>query len=174
MTLSLKCTKFSSAFVLGPIQVVKTIKNLNYLGNLNKWHKFKRSQILLQFEYTIHWILKPNWKPSANCTGKLTQFWQIHIKMDCKNIFNTKKTHVIYHFNPLFVVCHICHFDLLSLMYIEVWSGLEAIWKTSEKEGRVPLEILMILYIVFVGTELHLDIQFLPAFSRIFKKLKKG
>ena len=56
-----------------------------------------------------------------------------HIKMDCKNIFNKKKTHAIYHSNSLSGVCHIC---LLSLIYNEVWSGLEAFWKTFKKKGR--------------------------------------
>ena len=59
------------------------------------------------------------------------------ITMDCENIFNTKKErHGMYHFNLLFRVCHICHFDLLSLIHIEVWNGLEAFSRTSERVGR--------------------------------------
>ena len=34
-----------------------------------------------------------------------------------------RKTRTICHFNPLFRVCHICHFGLPLLIYIEMWSG---------------------------------------------------
>ena len=55
--------------------------------------------------------------------------------MDCKNIL--QKAHTIYHSNPLSGVCHI---SLLLLIYIEMWSGLEAFWRTSKKEGKKPFE----------------------------------
>ena len=55
--------------------------------------------------------------------GRLMGHIYIYIKKDCENFFNQKKTHAIYHSNPLFRVCHI---SLLLFIYIEVWSGLEA------------------------------------------------
>ena len=42
-----------------------------------------------------------------------------HKKMDWENIFNIKKKDI----NPL---SRVCHFDLLSLFIIEVWSELQA------------------------------------------------
>ena len=49
--------------------------------------------------------------------------------MDCKNIFNTKKTHVTYHSNPLFGVWHISQFDLLSLTYCSPMLFFYTPWK---------------------------------------------
>ena len=61
----------------------------------------------------------------GNLHGKLRLIGRI--KMDCENIFNTKKKDTcLVPFQSLFRVCHICHFDLLSLIYLEVRSGLEA------------------------------------------------
>ena len=72
--------------------------------------------------------------------------------MDCKNNFNTKKTYVIYHFNSLFGVSHICHFDLLSLIYIELMCAVG--WKLFEELLK---ERDRVLFEVFVATELHPD-----------------
>ena len=115
-----------------------TIKNLKHLRNLKKWHKLKRSHIFLRFKYNILWVLifLSTVCNFAVWTGKHNFFFFFcrligRITMDCKYIFNTKKTHAIYHFNQLFGVCHIYHSDLLSLVYIEVWSGLEAFWRAS-------------------------------------------
>ena len=89
-----------------------------------------------------------------------------HIKMNCENISNTKKRH-IYHFKPLFRVCHICHFDLLSLIYKKVWIGFEvlkSLYQKGVREYRYS-EILVILYVVFVATELHFDTIFFWQYS---------
>ena len=86
-----------------------------------------------------------------------------HIKMNCENISNTKKRH-IYHFKPLFRVCHICHFDLLSLIYKKVWIGLKSLYQKGVREYRYS-EILVILYVVFVATELHFDTIFFWQYS---------
>ena len=68
----------SLCFGLGSNQIVDTIKKTKTLRNLEKWHKFiKKSQILLRFEYTIHWVLKTNWIPSAVWIGKLTKIEQM-------------------------------------------------------------------------------------------------
>ena len=59
-----------------------------------------------------------NTRSNLNCeTYKILADWWNIIKMDCKNIFNIKKTHVMYHSNLLFGVWHICHFDTLSLTH---------------------------------------------------------
>ena len=89
--------------------------------------------------------------------GNLQTFGRLmgHIKMDWENYLNIKKTYVIYHYNPLFGICHIYHFDLLSLIHIEVWSGLEVFWRTSEREWEDT--VWSHLYVVFVATELHPD-----------------
>ena len=50
--------------------------------------------------------------------------------MDYRNIFNKKKTHAIYHSDPLFEVCCIC---LLSLIYID-WVG--SFLKNFQKGGE--------------------------------------
>ena len=46
-------------------------------------------------------------------------------------------------------------------------SGLEDFWRTSKREGRKPSAVSVILYAVFVATELHPDIisfqHFLPS-----------
>ena len=85
--------------------------------------------------------------------------------MNCENIFNThKKRYAIYHSNPLPGVCDIFHFHLLPVTYIEVWRGLEAFWRTSERNGE-ETEVSMVLYVVFVATELHSDSIFLQNFS---------
>ena len=53
----------------------------------------------------------------------------VHVKVDCINILAQKrKTHVICNSNPLFRVCHICHFELHatvihSHLYIGVCLG---------------------------------------------------
>ena len=74
----------------------------------------------LNTQHTLNWDLK--------------KFWY---KDGLQKCFNKKKTHAIYHSNPLFGVCHIC---LLLLIYIEVWIGLEVSWRSSEKEGKKPFE----------------------------------
>ena len=68
-------------------QVVSTIKNLKYLRNLEKW---QRSQILFRFEYTPHWVAKPNWTPSTVWAGKLSKFEQM-IDGAIVKIFLTQK-----------------------------------------------------------------------------------
>ena len=80
------------------------------------------------------------------------------IKMNCKKILTKKKTHALYHSNPLFGVCHIF---LLLVIYIEVWSRLEAFWRTSKKDGKKPSEQkLNDFFVVFVATDLHPDTIF--------------
>ena len=73
--------------VLRSIEVVNTIKNLKYLRNLEKW---QRSQILFRFEYTPHWVAKPNRTPSTVWTGKLSKFEQM-IDGPIVKIFLTQK-----------------------------------------------------------------------------------
>ena len=86
-------------------------------------------------------------------------------------IFLTQKwnTYAIYYFNPLFRVCRICHFDLLSLyiMIIEVWSGLEAFWK--EWEGIVIMKSLWFLILSFY----QLNGTLIPFSSGIFSPTNK-
>ena len=68
--------------------------------------------------------------------------------MDCKHIFNTKKTHVIYNSNSVFEVWHICHFDLLPLIYIDLRCGVgrKLFEELPKGRGRILSE-------VFVATE---------------------
>ena len=65
------------------------------------------------------------------------------------------------HFNPLFRVCNI---DLLSLIYMEVWSGGGSFLQNFQKGGEVNSKILVIFHVVFVATELHPDILFFQHF----------
>ena len=43
-----------------------------------------------------------------------------------KFLTQKRKTHAIYYFNPLYGVCNIFYFKLLSLIHIEVLSRLKA------------------------------------------------
>ena len=65
------------------------------------------------------------------------------------------------HFNPLFRVCNI---DLLSLIYMEVWSGGGSFLKNFQEGGEGNSKILVIFHVVFVATELHPDILFFQHF----------
>ena len=59
-----------------------------------------------------------------------------HIKKDCKIfLMQKRKTHAICHFSPLFIVCHICHFDLLSWIYMKVWR-VGSFLKNFQREGE--------------------------------------
>ena len=67
-------------------------------------------------------------------------FWQIDgtYKDGMRKYFQQqKKRHAINHSNPLCGVCHIC---LLSLIYVEVWSGLEGLSRTSKREGKETIK----------------------------------
>ena len=69
---------------------------------------------------------------------------------------------VIYHFHLILTVCQI---DLLSLIYIEVFGvGVEAFCRSSKREGEDNSKVLVILYVVFVTTELQSDTLFLQHF----------
>ena len=117
---------FKVACVLGSNEHYKKLKHLR---NLKKWYKFiKRSQIFLRLNtYAVQFEL-----------GNLQNLSRLlgHRKVNFENIFSTKKIHAIYHFSPLFRICHIYHFDLLLLICIKVWSGLEAIPRTSKREQK--------------------------------------
>ena len=87
-----------------------------------------------------------------------------HIKTDGKNSFNTKKDtcHILFHSKQLFGACHICCFDLLSLIYIDLRCGVgwNLFGENSKGRGRVSSQVLMIIHVVFVATELHPDTIF--------------
>ena len=55
-----------------------------------------------------------------------------NIKIDCQNIFNTKKAHSIYHSNPFFLVFHICH-SVFNLHRGVEW--VESFLKNFQKGG---------------------------------------
>lgn len=65
----------------------------------------------------------------------------VHVKVDCINILAQKrKTHAMCNSNPLFRVCHICHFDLHatvihSHLYMGVCLGSEKLL-TSKQEDQ--------------------------------------
>ena len=66
-----------------------------------------------------------------------------HIKMNSKNIL-TQKRHLPYTISiPYleFAIFTILTYVLL-LIYIEVWSGLGAFWRTSEREEGKVIKIL--------------------------------
>ena len=141
------------------------------------WHKFQRSQILLRFENMIFSGSKSLTKyPVQFELGNLQNFVRLmgHIKMGCKNIFNTK---------TLFGVSHICHFDsntVINLCRLEMWSGLEVFWRTSKKEGESTVWSLCRNWITswyhFVTTFSHLISQQNKYWklSTLTKSLKKG
>ena len=88
-------------------------------------------------EFKIYYSLNPK-----NLTEHPEQFelWNLqnfgwsmgHIKIDCENIFNIKKTHSIYHSNPFFSVFHICH-SVFNLHRGVEWVGI--FLKNSQKRG---------------------------------------
>ena len=66
-----------------------------------------------------------------------------HIKMNSKNIL-TQKRHMPYTISIPhleFAIFTILTYVLL-LIYIEVWSGLGAFWRTSEREEGKVIKIL--------------------------------
>ena len=88
-------------------------------------------------EFKIYYSLDPK-----NLTEHPEQFelWNLqnfgwsmgHIKIDCENIFNIKKTHSIYHSNPFFSVFHIYH-SVFNLHRGVEWVGI--FLKNSQKRG---------------------------------------
>ena len=94
-----------------------------------------------------------------------------HIKMDCKNIFNTKKTHSIYHSNSLFQ-----SFIFAILPFIQRCRvGWKLFEELSKGKGRKqPSEVSMIFHVVFVVPDIHPDtIYFRHFFQQQQKKNKK-
>ena len=117
-------------------------ENLKHLRNLKKWHKFiKRSQILLRFEYNIHWGLKPYWTLSAVWIGRLIKTEQIDgtYKDGLQKYFQHKKERHM----PWIILIYYLEFIMFATLWltvidlhIDVWSGLEAFWSISKREGE--------------------------------------
>ena len=66
---------------------------------------------------------------------------------------------------PYIIPIHYLEFAILPFSFtainlLELWSGLEAFEELLKGKGRKPSEVLMILYVVFVATELHPDTIF--------------
>ena len=123
------------------IQVFNIIKSLKHLRSLKKGHKFiKRSKILLRFECIISWALKSYWASfqfELRDLQNLIRLMGHIIKMNCKNIFNTKKKDTCHTpFQSVNLSLLYLPFWLTAIYFIEMWSGLEAIWRTSKREGE--------------------------------------
>ena len=88
--ITLKCTKFLSASVLGSIQVVSTIKDFKTFKKFQKMTWIQKNSNPYQI-WIYYYSLDPKayGTPNAVWTGKLTK--EDIIKMDCESIFNTKK-----------------------------------------------------------------------------------
>ena len=85
--------------------------------------------------------------------------------MDCENIFNIKNPHAICHSNPYFTwSLPYLPFSLAVINLPEVWSGCKLFAEVLKGKGRKPSEVSMILYVVFVATELHPDTIFFQHF----------
>ena len=141
-------------------QVVDTIKSVKHLRNLKKWHKFiKRNKIFLRFEYSIHWVLKPNWKLSTVWTGKLAQnplqsiilrlrylpFWLTVIELQR----GVKR-----------VASFLRNFQKWRGGYCNFLKSVASFLKNFQKWGGgycnfLHLSVLVIFYVVFVATESH-------------------
>ena len=55
-------------------------------------------------------------------------------------------------------------FSLAVINLLEVWSGWKLFAELLKGKGRKPSEVSMILYVVFVATELHPDTIFFQHF----------
>ena len=78
-----------------------------HLRNLKRWNKFiKRSQIVFRFEYIHYLKLYTDLTLYTQCSLNLETPKEVSrliglIKIDCKNIFNRKKTDVIIPFQSI-------------------------------------------------------------------------
>ena len=92
--------------------------------------------------------------------------------MDCKKDFQDKnERHLTYIVSIHYSEFAILAFWLVSL-YLGVWSGLEAFWRTSNRDGGHNPEVLMILDAVFIATESHPDTIFFQHFLTYCNKIK--
>ena len=162
MTITLKLYPILISQCFGSNPSCWQFENLKHLRNLKKWHKFiKRSQILLRFEYNIHWGLKPYWTLSAVWIGRLIKTEQIDgtYKDGLEKYFQHKKErHAINHFNLLFRVYHVCY----TLTYCYWFTRRCVEWVRSFLKyfqkgggGYCDFEVVMIFYVFFISRELH-------------------
>ena len=117
MLITLKCSKFLSASVLGSIQVVSTIKDFKTFKKFQKMTWIQKNSNPYQI-WIYYYSLDPKayGTPNAVWTGKLTK--EDIIKMDCESIFNTKKRYMSYTISihyldfVIFFVSTYCHWFL--------------------------------------------------------------
>ena len=136
--------QYQTAYIMymKTFQVVDTIRNLKHLRCLEKWHKFIE-KVKSSSSLNIHWVLKPNWPPSAVWTGKLKKTEQIDgLYKDglCENIFNTKKKDISVHYLEFAIFANLTNCHWFSQRCGVGWKSFEKLPKGRGRVGTVILK----------------------------------